>query len=286
MEVFEDDCHWRELKSIMTKLASFHILCLKDLCDKVIWDNHLQDYKFYLYSFLARSVRIHSAILILLVYGAFHEALMLSRPFLENIVDTILFIKRKNRVRLMRTIRLYWLLNEERRVNFYKEEIDYFGFVTKYIKEHDERLEKEVGEGLKKFNNEEIEKMRKKIGKGYSWYGKNAEGGFKESGLFSEFDSYRWSCSLLHVREAYPFLVARGQEGELFIKGEFCETLKRSINHLKYYESFCSDVFQKNNISENLMNLEKKLRRIIYDISKQIDPNIVTFVPLEEDKFE
>ena len=286
MEIYEGDRHWNEYKLINNELTTILMMCHKDLSTKILWDNFLQDCNYYLLNYLTRSMRISASKMLLLINGIISEALMLNRPFLENIVETLLFIKRRSRARLMRRIRLYWLINEEKRISFYKEQIDHFykdGHVGKYMNEHDERLENKVIDGLKEFNKEEIEKMRNKVENGHSWYGGNPKSAFKESGFFDQFDDYRQACTLLHVREENPsgHCVIPKREKELLIKMEFCKTLEMVLRHLICYESFCSEVFNKNNIIENLMNLDKKLREIRYGIMTEIAPDWDTFVSLE-----
>lgn len=287
MELYGDDHHWNEYISVNNELGSICVMCHKNLSGKIVWKNYLQDYNYYLLIFLTRLMRISLSKKLLLIYERVSEAFMLNRPLLENLAETILFSQRRSRARLMRKMKLYWIINDEKSTDFYKElDMNFWnlvGYAIKYVKEHDEALRNKVEDELKEFTKEEIEKMRKRVENGHSWYGENPKKAFKECELFDNwFGDYRQACALLHVRERNPFDLTNvsKKEKELFIKMEFSKTLELVLFHLKYYENFCSEVFNRNDVSQNLKNLNEKIKIIQRDLMKEIEPSWDTFVPL------
>jgi hypothetical protein len=49
---------------------------------------------------------------------------MLERPFIENIVNAKIFLKRKSRARALRKIRLYEIINDDLYCEFLKKDLD------------------------------------------------------------------------------------------------------------------------------------------------------------------
>lgn len=56
-------------------------------------EGDIPDYRHYLFIFLSRTWRIFQSISLLIIHGRFCEAMMLERPFIENIVNTKFFYR-------------------------------------------------------------------------------------------------------------------------------------------------------------------------------------------------
>ena len=84
----------------------------------------IPDYRHYLFIFLYRTWRIYQSISILIHYGRISEAMMLKRPFIENVVNTKIILQRKSRAKQMRKINLYEIINNALYCEFLKKDLD------------------------------------------------------------------------------------------------------------------------------------------------------------------
>lgn len=123
LDTHEENPNWIELQSIYNELTDIVYKCLVELHPFLIQNTKfLPDDRHYILLYLFRTKRIFNSIALLLIYECYAEAKMLQRAFLENIVDTKLFMKEGTRVRNKRKIKLYHLLNEKRRYELYMED--------------------------------------------------------------------------------------------------------------------------------------------------------------------
>jgi hypothetical protein len=111
--MFDDDPELKELGDIYNEAGYIFSKLIKEFrpfAFKNI-EGDIADYRHYFFIFLSMTWRIYQSIAILIFYGRISEAIMLQRPFLENIVNTKIFLKRRLRAKAMRRINLYEILN-------------------------------------------------------------------------------------------------------------------------------------------------------------------------------
>jgi len=92
---FEDDPEMRELGEILNE-ATFILSKLYEEFRPFAFEHEMgdiPDYRYYLFIFLSRTYRIFQSILILILHGRYCEAMMIERPFIENIVNTKFFYR-------------------------------------------------------------------------------------------------------------------------------------------------------------------------------------------------
>lgn len=77
-------------------------------------EGDIPNYRHYLFIFLNRTSRIFQSISVLILHARFCEAWMLERPFIENIVNTKIFLQRRSRAKALRKIRLHEIINDAR----------------------------------------------------------------------------------------------------------------------------------------------------------------------------
>lgn len=108
LDIYEDDPEWNVLQSIFNKLYNIVVKCLVELTPFLVQETKfLPDDRHYILLYLFRTKRIFESIILLLIYGRYAEAKILERSFLENIVDTKLFLQSGTKLRNKRKIKLY-----------------------------------------------------------------------------------------------------------------------------------------------------------------------------------
>ncbi len=168
----------------------------------------IPDYRHYLFIFIARTWRIFQSISLLILHGRFCEAIMLERPFIENIVNTKIFLQRRSRAKALRKIRLYEIINNDLYCEFLKkdldEDIEKEGFTFTSNIDVLNKMKEEVGIDLRKYKDREIDKMRTSIRNGMGWHGEKMNNALAISNMGQHSQTYDLSCMLLHVREPNP----------------------------------------------------------------------------------
>jgi hypothetical protein len=95
--MFDDDPELKELGDIYNEASYIFSKLIEEFSPFAFGDTKgdIADYRHYLFIFLSRTWRIFQSISILIFYGRLTEAIMLQRPFIENIVNTKIFLKRR-----------------------------------------------------------------------------------------------------------------------------------------------------------------------------------------------
>jgi len=282
LDIYEDNPEWNELQSIYNELKSIVCKCLVELHPFLFQDTKfLPDDRHYILLYLFRSKRIFNSILLLLIYECYAEAKMLQRAFLENIVDTKLFMKVGKRARNKRKIKLYHILNEKRRLELYMKDFQeskekYGKVITSVgIAKMNAELENKINEGLKIFSESEISKMEDKVNKAESWHGYKSEGAFKQCGMKLEYEDYNFSCTFLHVRD-WPFpsglLKSRdSRKNDIAIQLEFNKILTWLADHLEDFSQDCPNTFP-DEVIENITKIKENLHKLTENVLKEEYP--------------
>jgi len=277
LDIYESDPDWGELQSITNELTDILHKCLLELHPFLIQETKfLPDDRHYILLYLFRTGRIFKSILLLLIYECYAEAKMLQRSFLENIVDTKLFMKVGRRARNKRKIKLYHLLNEKRRYELYVEDYHrskeiYGKIITSVaIAKINERLEQRISEGFKNFEESEISEMEVKIKKGLSWHGLKPKGAFKRCGMEVEYEDYNFACTFVHIRD-WPspsgLITGNDREKEIVIQFEFIKILCWLLSHLEDFAQYCPNTFS-DRVAEKIKESIKKLNELEHKLLK------------------
>jgi len=282
LEIYESDPDWSELQSIYNDITDIVFKCLVELHTFLFQDTKfLPDDRHYILLYLFRSKRIFNSILLLLIYECYAEAMMLQRAFLENIVDTKIFMKVGKRARNKRKIRLYNLLNEKRRLELYME--DYRESKEKYgkvitsvgIAKMNFELENKINDGLKNFPKSEISEMEVKINKGDSWHGLKPKGAFKKCSMKQEYEDYNMSSTFVHARDwPYPSGLLKSKDKAAIdraIRSGIIQILRLLAGHLEDFFQYCPNTFS-DEIIEKIMELKDKLNKLTESIFKNMEP--------------
>ncbi|MGA8571541.1 MAG: DUF5677 domain-containing protein [Desulfobaccales bacterium] len=297
LDIYEGDPDWSELQSIYNKLTDIVHKCLVELHPFLIKNtSFLPDDRHYILLYLFRTKRIFNSIVLLLIYECYAEAKMLQRAFLENIVDTKLFIKVGRRARNKRKIKLYHLLNEKRRYELYME--DYRESKEKYgkivtsvaIAKMNEKLEQRINEGFKYFEESEITEMELKVNKGLSWHGFKPKGAFKRCGMKHEYEDYNMACTFVHIRD-WPFpsglVTGNDSERKTAIQSEFNTTLGLLASHLEDFVQYCPNTFSDrvdDKIKKLLTNIDKLQNNLAKNMLKEEYTELGEFIIIPDEE--
>lgn len=293
LDIYEDDPEWNVLQTIFNELHDIVVKCLVELTPFLVQETKfLPDDRHYILLYLFRTKRIFESIILLLIYKRYAEAKILERSFLENIVDTKIFLQSGTILRNKRKIKLYHLLNEKRRYELYIEDYnrskEEHGFIitSVAIKKMNETLEQTISEGLKRFKGAEISKMESKVKTGSSWHGCKPKEAFKRCGMENEYEDYNMACTFVHIRDwPFPAGLLPVEDIESLIQFEFNSTLARLANHLNDFVQYCPNTFsdeikqKKKQLTKNLFDLQEKL------ITK-IDPEVNKFIGINDLDYE
>jgi len=206
-EIYKDDPELKELRGIFGEGIS--------IIDKLIDEfkpfafeytqGDIPDYRHYLFIFLARTKRIFISIIILTLYNRMCEAFMLKRAFIENIVNTKIFLQRKKRGKSLRKIRLYEIINDGLYCDFLKRDIDdeikRRGFTFASNIDVLTKLKEEVNNDLTRFTDKQVEMMKKLIKTGAGWHGEKMTNALVISKMSDHSQLYDLSC-ITAVRHA------------------------------------------------------------------------------------
>jgi hypothetical protein len=291
IETYKDHPEWIVLQSVFNELYNILIKCLAELGPFLVQEkNFLPDDKYYILLYLFRTKRIFISIILLLIYERYAEARILQRPFLENIVDTKMFLQSGTRLSNKRKIQLYNLLNEKRRYELYMEDYkrskkEHGVIITSVATQNiNERLEKKINEGLKKFDENQIKRMDKKISSGTSWHGCKTKEAFKRSGMIDDYEDYNKSCEFLHVRDwPLPVGLLPHEDMKIGIQFEFNKIMRLLVNHLEDFVLYCPNTFSRKLIK--MKELKEKLNNQIENIFKNTKefPDLSEIIMLQDE---
>jgi hypothetical protein len=278
-EIDEEDLELKELGGIFNE-AIF-------ILDKLIEDFKpfafeqetvdIPDYRHYLFIFLARTKRIILSISILALYNRICEVFMLERAFIENIVNTKIFLTRKKRGKVLRKIRLYEIINDDLYCNFLKhdldDEIESRGFTFASNIDVLKNLEEDVEKDLSRYNDHEVEKMKRSILNGIGWHGKKMKEALVISSMKDHSQTYDLSCMLLHVREPNPLFC---HDNELSIDKSLMlnQLLMTLFEHINDFRTICNNVFLS--LNDKIGNNKTKLMQLVFNKMRkqwEADPN-------------
>lgn len=198
LEALKDDPQWSQMGLVYEELISIIDNCFMELNSTIESSDSkdIPDYKHFLKNYLYRATRIFHSSSLLLLYGCWQEAQMLYRSFLENYVETKLFLKSR-RGKAIKKLKLYELLNDKKFyeksfLKYEEEELRNRGCVLRHddIDKYENILIEKIEKGLNEYNLSEIEKMKNRVNNGLSWHGRRISSAFKEFGLNYELMVY------------------------------------------------------------------------------------------------
>jgi hypothetical protein len=287
-EVDEEDLELKELGGIFNE-AMFII-------DKLIEDfrpfafehttGDIPDYRHYLFIFLARTRRIFLSMSILTLYSRICEVYMLERAFIENIVNTKIFLARKKRGKALRKIRLYEIINDDLYCNFLKndldDEIERRAFTFASNMEILNNLEADVKYDLSRYNDREVDKMKRSILNNIGWHGKKMQEALVISNMKDYSQAYDLSCMLLHVREPNPLFC---HDKELIIDKSLMlnNLLMILLEHIDDFRTICNNIFLS--LDDKIGNNKTKLMQLVFNKMRkqwEADPNRKKIIIREE----
>jgi hypothetical protein len=245
-------------------------------------EGDMGDYRHYLFKFLSRTWRIFQSISILIFYDRISEVIMLQRPFIENIVNTKIFIKRRSRAKAMRRIRLYEILNNALYCEFLKKDLDEdiekegFTFASNINVLND--MSKEVEDDLINYEELEIDKMITSIRNNMGWHGEKMKNALSISNMRQHSQTYDLSCMFLHVREPNPFFNAE----KPFLLNAILMT---SFEHLSDFGTICNKAFTYLSLHTKIEDNKTKLHQLAFkEMVKwwEADPNRKKIIIKEE----
>jgi hypothetical protein len=274
-EVLEDDPQWSKIGEIHNELNSIFNKCFLELASAIKTNDSkdFPDYKYFLIKYLYRAIRIYYSIALLLIYGRWAESNILYRAFLENIVETKIFLNSK-RGKAIRKLRLYTIINDikycEQSFKGYDENMaKYYGVLIKddYINKIEDELRDDIKNGLADYTPDEIAKMTKRVMSGKSWHGKSIKEAFKDFKMVDELDAYSHSCTFVHVRDMNPFaLVIEDDDADWLNKSKFCEVMNIFYEYINIFEKICNKTFSEVNFGAK----KKDIDGVIFNLMKEI----------------
>ena len=266
---FRDDPELKEFGEIINE-ATFILSKLNEDFRPFAFEHEMgdiPDYRHYLIIFIDRTWRIFQSILLLILHGRFCEAMMLERPFIENIVNTKIFLQRRSRARTLRKIRLYEIINDDLYCEFLKkdldEDIESEGFTFSSNIGVLKDMKEEVNKDKKKYHAQEIDKMKTAIleGKRNSWHGEKTKNALDIANMRQHSQTYDLACMLLHVREPNPYFCEERNNvvDKPFMLNGIIMTL---FDHSSDYEIICKNTFIALNLSSKIVSNKNKLFKL------------------------
>jgi hypothetical protein len=264
---FKDDPEMKELGKVFND-GTFILSKLIEEFEPFAFENtegDIPDYRHYLFIFLARTSRIFQSISLLILHERFCEAIMLERPFIENIVNTKIFLQRKSRAKALRKIRLYENINDALYCEFLNqdldEEIEREGFTFSSNVKVLNDMREEVENGLKTYEDREKEKMRISILDGRGWHGEKMKHALAISKMGQHSQTNDLSCMLLHVREPNPFFCVEKNDvvEKSFMLNGILMTL---FEHLNDFGTTCKNTFTLLNLFRKIEDNKAKLHKL------------------------
>lgn len=275
LEALKDDFQWRQMGLVYEELILIINNCLMELTATIESSDSkdIPDYRYFLKNFLYRANRIFHSISLLLLYGCWQEAQMLYRTFLENYVETKLFLKSR-RGKAVKKLKLYELINDEKYIekSFRKHEeyeIKNKGYALRYEdrEKYKNDLIEKIEKGLDEFNLAEIEKMRNRVNNGLSWHGRKISSAFKEFGMNYELTVYNESCAFIHIRDMDPFGEWIKEDKDRYYKAWFCEILYYVYQYISNFDKVCQNKFSLLNIKNKIIDNQNILYKLMVELA-------------------
>lgn len=282
-DLLKDDPFWDQIGEAFFMIINVISNFLNNITDKNkgLEGKELENsFYYHLSEYIFRTLRFFSASILLCIFLFNRESLALYRPLIENIAETKFFLKTRRR-RAIRKKKLYDLINEKRRYEFYQEryrrQIDELGilYLTTDMVKWDEEL-KEYVEGLNEFRHDEIRKMEENIKNNKSWHGMHIKQLLMEVDMTDKIAIYNTACTIVHIRD-YPFI----SEEEIHFGSRYMalENIALLLQHIKDFQKTFCEIFEKDNIMESVELQINKIRNMLFDLAKKDGIEIIAIKP-------